>query len=109
MKKIRVISEFYDKFHTSTLFRVGTVLEFDDARADDVVARNLAVPVEETAEEKPLETTLETPEVETEEVAEENPAETAEEVAEEAVEVTEETAEVAEDKPKKVGRPKKNQ
>lgn len=45
--KIRVISEFYDKFHTSTLFRVGTVLDFDDDRAKDIIAKKLAVSCEE--------------------------------------------------------------
>lgn len=44
--KIRVISEFYDKFHTSTLFKVGTVLDFEESRAKDVIARKLAVPEE---------------------------------------------------------------
>ncbi len=41
--KIKVISEFYDKFHTSTLYKVGTVLDFEDNRAQDVIARRLAV------------------------------------------------------------------
>lgn len=42
--KIRVISEFYDKFHTSTLFKVGTVLDFDEKRAQDVISKKLAEP-----------------------------------------------------------------
>ena len=37
--KIKVISEFYDKFHTSTLYKVGAVLDFDDERAADVISR----------------------------------------------------------------------
>ena len=45
--KIRVISEFYDKFHTSTLYKVGTVLDFDDERAKDVIAKKLAEPYSE--------------------------------------------------------------
>lgn len=45
--KVRVISEFYDKFHTSTLFKVGAVLEFDDDRARDVIRRKLAEPYKE--------------------------------------------------------------
>lgn len=52
--KIRVISEFYDKFHTGTLFKVGTVLDFEESRANDVIMRKLAEPyVEEPAKEKP--------------------------------------------------------
>jgi predicted Zn-dependent peptidase len=50
--KIRVISEFYDKFHTSTLFKVGTVLDFDDVRAMDVISKKLAEPYSEP-EKKP--------------------------------------------------------
>lgn len=50
--KIRVISEFYDKFHTSTLFKVGTVLDFDDERANDIIAKKLAEPYSEP-EKKP--------------------------------------------------------
>lgn len=50
--KIRVISEFYDKFHTSTLFKVGTVLDFDDARALDIISKKLAEPYSEP-EKKP--------------------------------------------------------
>ena len=50
--KIRVISEFYDKFHTSTLFKVGTVLDFDDDRANDVISKKLAEPYSEP-EKKP--------------------------------------------------------
>ena len=50
--KIRVISEFYDKFHTSTLFKVGTVLDFDDERAKDVISKKLAEPYSEP-EQKP--------------------------------------------------------
>ena len=52
--KIRVISEFYDKFHTSTLFKVGTVLDFDDERANDIISKKLAEPyVEPKPEPKP--------------------------------------------------------
>jgi len=50
--KIRVISEFYDKFHTSTLFKVGTVLDFDDERANDVISKKLAEPYTEPEERK---------------------------------------------------------
>lgn len=42
MKKVEVIIDFYDKFHTSTLHKAGDVLELDDERAADVVARGLA-------------------------------------------------------------------
>ena len=41
--KIKVVSEFWDKFHTSTLFTVGTVLDFDEERAQNVISRGLAV------------------------------------------------------------------
>ena len=50
--KIRVISEFYDKFHTSTLFKVGTVLDFDDERAKDIISKKLAEPYVEPEEKK---------------------------------------------------------
>ena len=50
--KIRVISEFYDKFHTSTLFKVGTVLDFDDERANDIISKKLAEPYTEPEEKK---------------------------------------------------------
>lgn len=42
MKKVEVLFDFYDKFHTSSLFKVGDVVEFDDERAADVIARGLA-------------------------------------------------------------------
>ena len=51
--KIRVISEFYDKFHTSTLYKVGAVLDFDDERAADVISRGLAEPYSEPEKKKP--------------------------------------------------------
>ena len=50
--KIRVISEFYDKFHTSTLFKVGAVLDFDDERAADIIQKGLGEPYSEP-EQKP--------------------------------------------------------
>lgn len=42
MKKVEVLFDFYDKFHTSTHYKVGDVVEFDEERADDVIARGLA-------------------------------------------------------------------
>lgn len=42
MKKVEILFDFYDKFHTSSLFKAGDVVEFDDERAADVVARGLA-------------------------------------------------------------------
>ena len=51
--KIRVISEFYDKYRTSTLFPVGAVLDFDEARAKDVIAKKLAEPYVEPEKKKP--------------------------------------------------------
>ena len=56
--KIRVISEFYDKFHTSTLFKVGMVLDFDDERAKDIIAKKLGEPYSEP-EKKPAEPKVE--------------------------------------------------
>ena len=46
--KIRVISEFCDKFHTSIHYKVGTVLDFGTERANDIISRKLGVAVEET-------------------------------------------------------------
>lgn len=51
--KIKVISPFYDKEHTDTLFTEGTVLDFDEVRAKDVIARKLAVPYEEKPKPAP--------------------------------------------------------
>lgn len=42
MKKVEVLFDFYDKFHTSTHYKVGDVVEFDEERAADVIARGLA-------------------------------------------------------------------
>ena len=42
MKKVEVLFDFYDKFHISSLFKAGDVVEFDDERAADVIARGLA-------------------------------------------------------------------
>lgn len=42
MKKVEVLFDFYDKFHTSTRYKAGDVVEFDDERAADVIARGLA-------------------------------------------------------------------
>lgn len=55
--RVEVISEFYDKFHTSRLFKVGEVLDFAEERVNDLLARGL---VKTTEQEK-----VETPEVET--------------------------------------------
>lgn len=41
MKKVKVIFDFYDKFHLSTLYKAGDEVEFDDDRADDIVSRGL--------------------------------------------------------------------
>lgn len=40
--KIVVLSPFRDKFDKSTRYEVGTELEFDAERAEDVVSRELA-------------------------------------------------------------------
>ena len=56
--KIRVTSEFYDKFNTSTLFKVGTVLDFDDDRAKDVIAKGLAEAYVEPKKEEAVKPSL---------------------------------------------------
>ena len=42
MKTVIVISEFVDKYNPARLYKVGEVVSFDDERAADMVARNLA-------------------------------------------------------------------
>lgn len=39
---IKVTEDFLDKFDTSVHYETGTVLEFDEERAQDVVNRGLA-------------------------------------------------------------------
>lgn len=51
--KVRVISPFFDKFHTDTLFEKGAVLEFDDARANDIISKRLGVAVTEEPKKEP--------------------------------------------------------
>lgn len=46
MKKVKVISEFIDKYDNSVVYRVGEEVSFDATRADDLVSRGLAVCVE---------------------------------------------------------------
>jgi len=97
--KIRVISEFYDKFHTSTLYKVGTVVDFDDERAKDIISKKLAEPYaapEKAAEPAPAKA---------EETVVENVAEEAAKAAEEAAEpAAEQTANAEEHRGP--GRPK---
>ena len=45
---VKVTEDFLDKFDTSVRYEVGTVLEFDEERAKDVVNRGLAEFVEPT-------------------------------------------------------------
>ena len=45
--KIRVTSEFYDKYNTSVLYKAGTVLDFGEERAKDIISKNLAEPYEQ--------------------------------------------------------------
>ena len=108
--KIRVISEFYDKFHTSTLFRVGTVCDFDDERAQDIISKHLGEKVEDTPKveapaevAEPAKEEANTDEQAVEEVAESVEEAVAEKPAEEPAK--KEASEVAE--PRKPGRPKK--
>ena len=53
MKTVRVISEFLDKFNPARLYKVGEVVQFADERAADMVARKLAVLVEEPKKAEP--------------------------------------------------------
>jgi hypothetical protein len=66
--KIQVVNEFYDKFHTSVLFKEGMVLDFEESRAKDIIARGLGKAVVESAPEPKAEK----PEV-TDEVADKAP------------------------------------
>lgn len=50
MKKVKVLFDFYDKFHTSTHYKVGDVVEFEDERANDVISRGLAKAVKSKAD-----------------------------------------------------------
>nr|DAS50400.1 MAG TPA: hypothetical protein [Caudoviricetes sp.] len=43
---IKVTEDFLDKFDTSVHYKIGTVLEFEEDRANDVVTRGLAEFVE---------------------------------------------------------------
>lgn len=67
--KIRVISEFCDKFHTSIHYKVGTVLDFGTERANDIISRKLGVAVEETEQSAEPEPKVEVPEEKVEEHA----------------------------------------
>ncbi|EGC18624.1 hypothetical protein [Prevotella multiformis] len=42
MVSIKVTEDFLDKFDLSVRYEAGTVLEFDEERAQDVVGRGLA-------------------------------------------------------------------
>jgi len=90
MRQIRVTAEFFDKYDSTRLFRVGDTLSFDDGRAADVVERHLAVYAEEPApkkEEKKEPTLFEEPKAEPA-VAEEPKAEDAGEKKEEVKPIT---------------------
>lgn len=41
MKQIKVLHKFRDKFNYTHLYGVGEIVAFDDARAEDIVARGL--------------------------------------------------------------------
>ena len=45
---VKVTEDFLDKFDTSVRYEVGTVLEFEEERAKDVVNRGLAEFIEPT-------------------------------------------------------------
>ena len=56
--KVEVTSPFLDKFNSSRTYNVGEVVEFDDERANNLIARGLAKafaePVAEPVVEKPV-------------------------------------------------------
>lgn len=57
MKDIKVIKYFVDKYNPSVGFQVGTVISFEDERANNVVSRGLAVFVKAADNDgKPVET-----------------------------------------------------
>lgn len=53
MKTVRVISEFVDKFNPARHYVPGEVVKFDDERVADMVARQLAVVMEDTKKVEP--------------------------------------------------------
>lgn len=46
--KVKVVVQFLDKNDHSVIYKEGTVVEFDDARAKDIIKRGFATPVKET-------------------------------------------------------------
>lgn len=73
--KMTILNAFHDKYRFSTIYKVGQVAEFDGERAQDLIERGLATPVE--VEEKKVD---ETEHVASEEIEEPtNNAESAEE------------------------------
>ena len=78
--KIRVISEFYDKFHPSILFKEGTVVDFEEKRAQYIIAKGLGVLVETKKTNEPSKTEQPAP------VVEDAPAEDAPQTEETKVE-----------------------
>ena len=91
--KIRVISEFYDKFHTSTLFKVGAVLDFEEERARKIVELKLGEFVEDGKSEDKKPVTAEQEEAKQPEAkADEAKEETKEEAKAEEVKVEDKVA-----------------
>jgi len=86
--KIIVVNEFYDKFHTNTLYKEGMVLDFEESRAKNIIARGLG-----KAYVEPI------PEPKKEEAPKPEPKAEEAEVKEEVVE-TPEVEEKVEDAPK---------
>lgn len=50
--KVKVLSQFRDKFRFSRLYLPGEILDVDKERAENMVRLNLAATVTETAEVK---------------------------------------------------------
>lgn len=84
--EVRILHKFHDRADFTKVYPVGETFTFDDARAEHLIKRGLAEPVqpvvEEVVEESPVEETVEPAEVVAEDAAIEEEA--AEEAAEEA-------------------------
>ena len=88
--EVRILHKFHDRADFTKVYPVGETFTFDDARAEHLIKRGLAEPVEpvveEVVEESPVEETVEPVEVVAEEAAiEETVEETEAPVVEEAV------------------------
>lgn len=51
--KVKVTKPFFDKFNLARLYEPGEVVDFEDARAKDIVTRTLGEYYKETKKEEP--------------------------------------------------------